>query len=436
MDSPLRTWPGRAEPSLTTATTHSFALNFQDALINDSLPLSTLLGFDVPLIGDTQNQFLVAMNAYGDRHPESKRHHPTEFRRGSHCHGGGPKVYDKKLTPPAADPDFVFNAQSLLDGHTLIPGSGTIELTVSKIKLATLNSPTIPLISFGIPGIASVSAGLKFSIGASLSLAAKLGLDHHPGRSGFLGSLGLMSPTFIQPSITANASVVGKVSVAGFDIATLTGSIGLTLSLTLGLDNNVPGAIIPVSNLAEHVGTSIDVSLSVGIAASIPIIGNIFSYNYTLGTENIVNTIEQGIFLTDPPSFASGKFLPPAPAGGAVPADDPQIPHRSSPTGSTLVGFDSCRCQPANRHQFLQRNGLVGAGDERRRSRQSATGKSRLLDARQFQLRLVGIDDTHQPQRRFGPGAFTFPRRHRRHDPGRCRLRRRQRCRRTQQPNL
>ncbi len=205
----------------------------------------------------------------------------------------------------------------------------------------------IPLVSIGVPGVASIDAGVKFSLGATLSLAAKLGEDQTTqDSSGFFGSLGLMSPTFIQPAITATAAVVGQAEVAGFDFATVTGSIGLTLSLTLGLDNNVPGAIIPFSDAASHVGTSIDFSLNIGVAASIPIIGDIFTYNDNIGTENVVNTIKQGIFLTDPPSFASGKFLPPSTMQGVISGHDSPSPTAIVSNGSTLVGMNPVDASP------------------------------------------------------------------------------------------
>jgi hypothetical protein len=302
------------------AATHSFTVTFQDSLISHSDTLSDLLSFTVPLIGDTQNSFVVSIIATGTGGLDPTVDIPLVFNANVTVEVVGETVLNKNFPAPVGNPNFVFTAQSLLDGRTLIPGSASIDLQMSKLNLGTVKSPLIPLATIGVPGIASIDAGVKFSIGATLNLAAKLGLDQTSlDSSGFLGSIGLMSPTFIQPAITATASIVGQAEVLGFDFATVTGSIGLTLSLTLGLDNDVPGAIIPFSDAGSHVATSIDVSLTVGVAASIPIIGNIFTYNYTLGTENIVNTIEQGIFLTDPPSFAAGKFLPPSVGGSLVP---------------------------------------------------------------------------------------------------------------------
>jgi hypothetical protein len=320
-------------------STHQFTYSYQDTLLGLNQSLSAILGFDVPVIGDTSNGFTLSINGAGSGGYDATVSVPTTVSGHVNITAVSSKVYDMSYMAPSGSSNFSFQSQGLLSGATLLPSSLSVDLQVMNLTLASDSTKLIPLISVGVPGIASLSAGIKFGVKVTLSGAAKLGIDPNTiNASGYLGSIGVMSPTFLQPAITGTASVVGQADVLGFDVANVTGSVGLTLSLTIGLDNNIPGKVIAFSDAADDLAIDVDAKLTIGIAASIPIIGNIFTYNYTKDLGNIVNTISNGIFLSDPPSFASGKFIaPPTPGviADADPADDPVAVTR---TGTSLVG--------------------------------------------------------------------------------------------------
>jgi hypothetical protein len=322
------------------ASNHQFTYNFQDSIVSVSESLSTLLGFSVPVVGDKTTGYLVAITGTGTSGLTPNTNVTLTLTGKVQVTAVGDLLFNKSYSTVTPSSDFSFVSQLTLNGRTLVPGSAEINLTVKPIQLINYTSPLIPLLSVGVPGIASLDAGVKFGVAANVSAGATLGLNPSAGSlSGILGSLGVMSPTFIQSSIEGTASVTGQADVLGFDVADVSGSIGLTLTATLGLDNAIPGAIIPFNQAYKDLALSIDAKLTIGISASVFLIGNVFTYNYNKDLGNIVNTIHNGIFLTNPPVMnGSSTFIPPGGGGGSNPAVDPTAVTRN---GSSPVGVFS-----------------------------------------------------------------------------------------------
>ncbi len=103
------------------AATHSFTYTFQDSLISHSDTLSDILGFTVPLIGDTQNSFVVSILATGTGGLSPTVDIPLVFNANVNVEAVGQTIFNKNFNAPAGDPDFVFTAQTLLDGARSSP---------------------------------------------------------------------------------------------------------------------------------------------------------------------------------------------------------------------------------------------------------------------------------------------------------------------------
>jgi CARDB len=323
---------------------HIFTYTFTDNLINDNDDFDDLVNEDpsqpLPVIGMSPDQFLIAINGNGSGGLDPTQN--ISFTVSAHIllEVAGAKILDKTYTGASAG-NVTFNSQLILSGASLsmIPGSSSLSLQLSKEKLFSDDSPTIPIFSIGIPDVIGLNLGVKVGLEANLSAGVKLGPNPQDAGDSFLSSLGVMSPTFIEPSITGSASLVGQVKFAGFNLATITGTIGLTLSVTLGLDNSNPNAVFDFGDALDDLALDVDASLTASVAVKVPVIGTVYSLSETDDLGNIVNTVDHGIFLTDPPSTATGKFI--APGGDNPEVSAINLTSGTTPTiinGSSLVG--------------------------------------------------------------------------------------------------
>jgi CARDB len=309
------------------AATHQFSFAFEDDLVNESDTVNSLLGTTIPVLGDKQNAFLVRLYGSGT----------TGLKPPS---GGGTinlpisgevsleivnnNVFDETYTGSANLGNGVtFHSNLVLNGRTLEPGVATVSLDLSNLNVFNYETPLIPVFAYGIPGIAAIEAGFKFGVSAGLSAGATLGLNPaflaNPTSSNF--DLGIASPSYIEPSVTGSASVVGEVTVLGFDLADITGTIGLTLNFIIGLDNSNPAAVFTPSSLGGNLGVAISADIDIGLSASIFLIGNIFSFSDSIPLGLLVDDVNHGIFLTDPPTTSGGlnNFIPPGSGAMASP---------------------------------------------------------------------------------------------------------------------
>ncbi len=318
-----------------TRSTRQFKYEFKNNIITINPTVSELLGFSVPFIGDKKNELLVAVSGVGTSGLNPNIDIPLPLTGHIKLVAVDKEMYKKDVPGNYQNGALSFTSQVTLSGRSLVPGSASATMVLKDLQLLNINTPQVPLFKFGVPGIAELNAGIKFGLSAKLNAAAKLGFDPLAGDvGGYLGSLGVMSPTFIQPEITGTATISGSAEVLGFDVASISGTLGLTITATFGLDNNVPGRIISFGDSLDHTGLKISGELKFNVKAEV-LWYDVYEYNETIPLGDLVNTIDQGIFLTDPPSFSPGKFIGPGALlsrvreGGATP---------TIKNGSSLVG--------------------------------------------------------------------------------------------------
>lgn len=326
-------------------STRTFTYDFQNSIISLNKNLNSLLGLTVPVIGEKKNSFLISISGTGTGGLNPNVDVNMTLTGRAALTAMDKEIFDKSYTADQQYGNTTFRSQLNLNGKSLVPGSASVSLQLSNLELLDIKSPKIPIASIGIPGIAEAKASVKFGLNAKLNAGVKMGLDPLAGSvGGYLGSLGMMSPTFIQPQITGTATVSGDISVLGFDIAELSGTVGLTLTVTLGVDNNVPGKIIPFHDAFTGLGVAVDAAVSVHLGASVAILGEIYSYDYSK-TFDLVNTFDEGTFLTDPPAFGPGKFYPAGSnlvgrgkgKGGSDVDPSPVIKDGNSPVGAYSI---------------------------------------------------------------------------------------------------
>jgi hypothetical protein len=265
---PRPNWTGWGNDSPTPivykADKHQYNLTYHNGLVDKGGTLSDWLGFHVPLIGGARNRFLIEITgtAVAPLAPSDNLipatvsgHILIEILSGT----GFEETYTAADTPEVTD-HLVFAPKLLLDGVSLDANYFLVSLFLKDIQIAHYKSQEIPLFALGIPDVAALQANVQF--GVDLKLNA--GLTLVPA---FPEGLGFVSPTFISPSFTASATVAGEVTVLGFHLAKLSGTVSLTLAAAYGLPATVP--IVPVDQFLHTACFGLDGSLSLKLEAKV-----------------------------------------------------------------------------------------------------------------------------------------------------------------------
>lgn len=322
----------------------------KEATVNDLL--TQFLGYEVPVVGNFDNQFLIHLEADTTAKLDPTQAVTLPFTANILLKAVNQTLYNENIVPGINPKNkLTFNSTFDLDPHDFsIASSSALGLTLTNLPLLHYQTPLLKVFSFGIPDVASVDVGFKFGIDASISAGLKIGYNSSAPNDPLssVDHSGVMSPTFIAPTISGSATVEGDVSVAGFDVASLSGTVSLGLTVTVGLDNNDPAEVFPFSEFADHLAIALSANLDIKLAAHVAIIGDVWSYDYKHAFP-LVDSSTEGILtkdptlpgggtgggtaaqlqqaLTDPLGFLAGS----APAGGAPP---PVLLSGTSPVGA------------------------------------------------------------------------------------------------------
>jgi len=282
----------------------------KEATVNDLL--TSFLGYEVPVVGNFDNQFLIHLEADTTAKLDPTNAVALPFTANILLKAVNQTLYNENLVPGINPKDkLTFNSTFDLDPRTLtVVSSSALGLTLTNLKVLHYQTPLLKVFSFGIPDVASVDAGFKFGIDASLSAGVKVGYNPNAANDPLTSTdhTGLMSPTFIAPTISGSATVEGDVSVAGFDVASLSGTVSLGLTVTFGLDNNDPAKVFSFSELDDHLAIALSANLDIKLAAHVAIIGDIWSYDYK-HTFPLADSSTEGI-LTKDPTLPGGGTTP------------------------------------------------------------------------------------------------------------------------------
>src|SRR5262249_5243777 len=151
------------------------------------------------------------------------------------------------------------------------------------------------IVSLGVPGVLSVQASVEFGIDVTLSGALTLGINLDPQ---YLGQIGLVAPTYIEPHVGLSATLTGEVQVVGFDLAKLAGTATLGFDLAYGLDQKNTNSIVPFANFFNDSDTNISGTLDFGIEADLL---GLKVWSWTSPTIGLIS-VQQGrtVLLEDP----------------------------------------------------------------------------------------------------------------------------------------
>ena len=317
-----------------------YDLGFDQKFIDYHHTVSDIIGVNLPLVGDKDNEFLVELSANGtaDLNPTDAVSLPLTGHILLKALDN--TIYDQTFDGSTQPTDHLTISTTLtVDPRTLDTTAAAVSVQLQNLNLLHFETPEIKLFSFGLPGVASIDAGVKFGLDANLSAGVKVGINPNvlvdplnaPIR------LGLMSPTYIQPSLTGSATVEGDVDILSFNAASLSGTVSLTLQVTFGLDNSDPTKVFPFDQLP--LSANVDLLLGVHLEADVAIIGSVWSYDFgpldfPVGGGN--NIITSGASSGAAAAMGAIDRLLVNPT--ASPATLPSIPTPIVKTGSSTVG--------------------------------------------------------------------------------------------------
>jgi hypothetical protein len=287
-----------------------YDLNWRNDLINFDRTTSQIVGFTLPIIGDKKNKFLVSASAQGSASLNPADPITLPIKAKLNLTAVDYTIFDKTWEGSTSIGDHLTLYTSVaVSPRTLDPTAAAVSFQLRDYPIFDIRTPKIPLFAFGIPGIAAIQASFSLGLEAALDAGVKIGLDPKILADPFTAPsrIGLMSPTFVRPEIVGSAIISGDLTVLGFDLASLEGSLRLGLNITLGLDNADPSAVIPFSDLGDRLAIKVTGSLGFGMAASF--LGfEIWSWEPDPYEFDIADTSSHGGIITNEPGF------PPAPS--------------------------------------------------------------------------------------------------------------------------
>jgi hypothetical protein len=217
--------------------TRRYDFHFRNTLLEKGGTIDSLVGANIPLIGGKQNLFKAEISARGSAslNPNTPISAPVTGY-----------VLIKILGATVLEETWA--GQGQINSHLMLStnvqiDSKTVDATQLNVTFRLMNlnlfswtSPKITLLAYGIPNVASINAFLQFSVSAQVDAAITLALDPAALQNPLLPKkIGLASPTYIEPSITAGLTIGGSVEVIGFDLASITGTVNFKLALAYGL---------------------------------------------------------------------------------------------------------------------------------------------------------------------------------------------------------
>ena len=249
--------------------THKYDIDFKNDVVRQEGTLDQITGTGIPFIGDKMNRFLIAIGAKGSVSLNPTQAVNLPLTAQAEIKVLGATVLDEHWDGSAQPTDhFEISTIVVIDPLTVSADQFNVTFRLVDLPLFNYESPKIPLFAYGVPGIASISANLSFSVNAYLNAALTVAIQTDLNDPLNISRIGLAAPTFIMPTIQAGLTISGDVTFIGFDLASLYGSIFFGLNLGYGLPTTAP-SFVPFLDFFDEAILDITGELSGAIGAEI-----------------------------------------------------------------------------------------------------------------------------------------------------------------------
>ncbi len=300
-----------------------YLIGFHKALIDYDKDVSQILLGDsaapgaIPLIGSAQNEFLVRLDS----------DMVAGLNPGPTINGQvngqltltvlGQSVLNETFQgSDQLTPNISIYVSLVLSGQDLSANILKVSFQFHDLNLLQYQTPAIPLFTYGIPGVLNLNLNIKFLINVMLNAGVSFGLPLNGPPD-----IDLLAPTYVSPSIMLGARLSGAAQVLGFDVASISGEVDFTLTVTIGLNTTDPGVGVPLTDFLSDPLSHLAVSVTgqVGVNFEADVLGlEVFSFSPTFAPFVIAGT--PGIPITTFPTLAPAPVYDPAtPVTGTSP---------------------------------------------------------------------------------------------------------------------
>jgi hypothetical protein len=309
------------------ATNRMYHLHFLNALVDLGDPnhplqpilTATLLGdqnsSDVPLIGDTENRFIVEVDADVPATLDPTPNLSSPVHGKAELEIVGQDVFNEEFNGTGKINDHItFSVSLAVNGLSLEATDLAVSFQFSNYDIFNYESPEIPIYSYGIPEVLNLNINLKFLVDVVLNAAVTVGLDpnilNNPLNPAI--PLDLLAPTFIEPSATVSGHVSGEAQIIGIDAADIYGSVDFTLDVIFGLDAAANTPVPLTQFFGDPIGnTAVTVNGELAASFGADILGfNVWSFSTPDYTFNIANTAKHGGVITTLPDQTPAPPVP------------------------------------------------------------------------------------------------------------------------------
>jgi hypothetical protein len=298
--------------------TKRYEFKYRNALVDLHGSLDSILDTSLPFIGGLNNAFLVEVLGEG-----SASLNPTELVSAStSAHAQitimGEDILNETYSGNQEIADHIsVNSSLVVNKLTLDADFFKVTFRITDYPLFNFQSPKIPLFSYGVPGVAAISANLSFSVSADVDAAISLAIKVNDNL--LPTEVGLSSPTFVAPTVTAGLNISGDIEFLGFDLASLTGTINFGITPAYGLTSPLD-QFVPFEDFFDY--DAIDITAELYGSISAEVLGfEVFSFDLP----------SVDIDFTDGPPVVKG-----APVPGGAPGKYDGI--KVLPAGDSAVG--------------------------------------------------------------------------------------------------
>ena len=280
---PLPSWAGgtwgndNSNPITFDPATHQYKLTYHNAIVDKTGDLGDgdedgdhgqddFLPFSVPLIGDKDNRFLIEVTGTATVGLAPSGPITATVKAHGFLEVLGSTVFDQTYDATSAQQvtdHLQFIPKLLLDGTSLQATTFSVTFLLKDFNLLHYTTPEIPLVALGVPGVVDIQASVEFGIDVTLNAGLTVGLNLQTG------AFGLLSPTFIAPSITASATISGEVQVVGIDLAKLSGTVSVTVTPAFGLPSLPPDQIVAFGDFLSTACFGVDGVLNISLKATV-----------------------------------------------------------------------------------------------------------------------------------------------------------------------
>ncbi len=283
------------------ADSRQYEIHFRNELIHYNETVDDILNLTVPFVGDKRNEFLVELRA-----DTIATLDPTDSVTAPVTAHVLLKVLNNEIfnqtyggSQPVTD-QVAVTTNVAIHPVTLEATAFGVGVELDDLDLYEYQSPEIRLFSYGISGVASLNANLYFTVDAALDAGVTVAINPNVIQNPVQPPtpLGLLAPTFLQPSVTLGANVEGEVEIIGFDLASLSGGLNFTLQVTVGLDETDSSQVVPFDQLSNNL--CVDVSGNVGIEFGADVLGiEVWGYEKQFPNFQIASSCNDGIVTHD-----------------------------------------------------------------------------------------------------------------------------------------